>query len=90
LCTSNISTVSSGLPASPHFCWKFSFFGSRPVRSTTLARGERHAGQRPSFAAGFPLPDLPGHCEGTKPMTDLDLTTFKALSFDCYGTLIDW
>jgi putative hydrolase of the HAD superfamily len=23
-------------------------------------------------------------------MTDLDLTTFKALSFDCYGTLIDW
>ncbi len=21
---------------------------------------------------------------------DLDLTTFKALSFDCYGTLIDW
>ena len=22
--------------------------------------------------------------------TDLDLTTFKALSFDCYGTLIDW
>lgn len=23
-------------------------------------------------------------------MTDLDLTTFQALSFDCYGTLIDW
>ena len=23
-------------------------------------------------------------------MTDLDLTTFNALSFDCYGTLIDW
>ena len=23
-------------------------------------------------------------------MTTLDLTTFKALSFDCYGTLIDW
>jgi putative hydrolase of the HAD superfamily len=23
-------------------------------------------------------------------MTDLDLTLFKALSFDCYGTLIDW
>ncbi len=23
-------------------------------------------------------------------MTDLDLTTFEALSFDCYGTLIDW
>jgi 2-haloacid dehalogenase len=23
-------------------------------------------------------------------MTDLDLTTFKAVSFDCYGTLIDW
>jgi hypothetical protein len=23
-------------------------------------------------------------------MTDLDLTTYKALSFDCYGTLIDW
>ena len=22
--------------------------------------------------------------------TDLDLTRFKALSFDCYGTLIDW
>ncbi|MDV3123533.1 haloacid dehalogenase type II [Mycobacterium sp. 21AC1] len=22
--------------------------------------------------------------------TDLDLTTFKVLSFDCYGTLIDW
>ncbi len=22
--------------------------------------------------------------------TDLDLTTFKAVSFDCYGTLIDW
>jgi 2-haloacid dehalogenase len=22
--------------------------------------------------------------------TDLDLTQFKALSFDCYGTLIDW
>ncbi len=22
--------------------------------------------------------------------TDFDLTTFKALSFDCYGTLIDW
>ena len=22
--------------------------------------------------------------------SDLDLTTFKALSFDCYGTLIDW
>jgi 2-haloacid dehalogenase len=22
--------------------------------------------------------------------TDLDLTKFKALSFDCYGTLIDW
>ena len=21
---------------------------------------------------------------------DLDLTQFKALSFDCYGTLIDW
>src|SRR5262249_29250591 len=28
-------------------------------------------------------------CEG-RTMTDLDLTTFKALSFDCYGTLIDW
>jgi 2-haloacid dehalogenase len=23
-------------------------------------------------------------------MTDLDLTKYKALSFDCYGTLIDW
>lgn len=23
-------------------------------------------------------------------MSDLDLTRFKALSFDCYGTLIDW
>lgn len=23
-------------------------------------------------------------------VTDLDLTKFKALSFDCYGTLIDW
>jgi 2-haloacid dehalogenase len=23
-------------------------------------------------------------------MTDVDLTMFKALSFDCYGTLIDW
>jgi 2-haloacid dehalogenase len=23
-------------------------------------------------------------------MTQLDLTTYKALSFDCYGTLIDW
>ncbi len=23
-------------------------------------------------------------------MSDLDLTTFRALSFDCYGTLIDW
>src|SRR6476619_7243401 len=23
-------------------------------------------------------------------MTDLDLTAPKALSFDCYGTLIDW
>ena len=23
-------------------------------------------------------------------MTDLDLTRFEALSFDCYGTLIDW
>ena len=23
-------------------------------------------------------------------MTDPDLTTYKALSFDCYGTLIDW
>ncbi len=23
-------------------------------------------------------------------MTELDLTTFQALSFDCYGTLIDW
>jgi putative hydrolase of the HAD superfamily len=23
-------------------------------------------------------------------MIDLDLTTFKVLSFDCYGTLIDW
>ncbi len=23
-------------------------------------------------------------------MTELDLTAFKALSFDCYGTLIDW
>jgi putative hydrolase of the HAD superfamily len=23
-------------------------------------------------------------------MTDLDLTAFKALSFDCYGTLVDW
>jgi len=22
--------------------------------------------------------------------TDLDLTTYRALSFDCYGTLIDW
>ena len=22
--------------------------------------------------------------------TDLDLTNYKALSFDCYGTLIDW
>src|SRR5215218_6704519 len=22
--------------------------------------------------------------------SDLDLTQFKALSFDCYGTLIDW
>jgi hypothetical protein len=22
--------------------------------------------------------------------TDLDLTKYKALSFDCYGTLIDW
>jgi 2-haloacid dehalogenase len=23
-------------------------------------------------------------------MSDFDLTTYKALSFDCYGTLIDW
>jgi 2-haloacid dehalogenase len=23
-------------------------------------------------------------------MTTLDLTAVKALSFDCYGTLIDW
>ena len=23
-------------------------------------------------------------------MADLDLTAFRALSFDCYGTLIDW
>jgi putative hydrolase of the HAD superfamily len=23
-------------------------------------------------------------------MTDLDLTAYRALSFDCYGTLIDW
>ena len=22
--------------------------------------------------------------------TDVDLTNYKALSFDCYGTLIDW
>ena len=22
--------------------------------------------------------------------TDFDLTRYKALSFDCYGTLIDW
>ena len=22
--------------------------------------------------------------------TDLELTKYKALSFDCYGTLIDW
>ena len=22
--------------------------------------------------------------------SDLDLTSYKALSFDCYGTLIDW
>ena len=22
--------------------------------------------------------------------TTFDLTSFKALSFDCYGTLIDW
>ena len=22
--------------------------------------------------------------------TDLDLTNYKALSFDCYGTVIDW
>jgi putative hydrolase of the HAD superfamily len=27
---------------------------------------------------------------GYDALTDLDLTTFKALSFDCYGTLIDW
>jgi 2-haloacid dehalogenase len=26
----------------------------------------------------------------SKMPTDLDLTKFKALSFDCYGTLIDW
>jgi putative hydrolase of the HAD superfamily len=26
----------------------------------------------------------------TKTGTDLDLTKYKALSFDCYGTLIDW
>jgi len=26
----------------------------------------------------------------TDARNDLDLTTVKALSFDCYGTLIDW
>lgn len=28
--------------------------------------------------------------EGTHDLTGLDLTQFEALSFDCYGTLIDW
>ena len=23
-------------------------------------------------------------------MTTLDLTTYQVLSFDCYGTLVDW
>src|SRR5512142_1381651 len=25
-----------------------------------------------------------------RPMTDLDLSRFDVLTFDCYGTLIDW
>jgi len=25
-----------------------------------------------------------------RPMTDLDFAAFDALTFDCYGTLIDW
>jgi 2-haloalkanoic acid dehalogenase type II len=34
---------------------------------------------------------LPSHKAATMPTSQSpDLTTFKALSFDCYGTLIDW
>jgi hypothetical protein len=28
--------------------------------------------------------------KGTAMTTDFDLTRYKALSFDCHGTLIDW
>jgi hypothetical protein len=30
------------------------------------------------------------HPEETEMSTDLDLPQYQALSFDCYGTLIDW
>jgi 2-haloacid dehalogenase len=34
--------------------------------------------------------DRPAPAKEHNVTTDLDLTKYKALSFDCYGTLIDW
>ena len=41
----------------------------------------------------IPLPsstDRPAPANEHNVTTDLDLSKYKALSFDCYGTLIDW
>ena len=44
-----------------------------------------------SLAAADERTGRPPLREGARTMAiDLDLTTYKALSFDCYGTLIDW
>jgi 2-haloacid dehalogenase len=38
----------------------------------------------------FPSPDRGGGTEEAKVADDLDFSAFDALTFDCYGTLIDW
>src|SRR6478735_538919 len=50
----------------------------RMLQSGTQRR--QHSGSRPSGTRGNRVVTT----------TSLDVTTFKALSFDCYGTLIDW
>src|SRR5262245_52898773 len=51
----------------------------------------RRGGQRRGRLRRTARPRVPRTRRRQDPiMTDLDLTTFTALSFDCYGTLIDW
>jgi hypothetical protein len=78
-------------------CWSRleSPAGSSPDQPAGMHRSDLPH-RRDHYQSPRHLPRLTHHRtpgplrQRTTLMTDLDLTKYKALSFDCYGTLIDW